>query len=470
MKYALLILLVLLLLGTPATLFFLSSSPVVEVTPTPKGLGVDNQIQVKVTSPHGMRFVTAVLTQGQARSVASKEEPADRWMFWKKHLAPTTQTLHVTAKKEQGFQGGPAKLVVEAASNDLRASSDTKSYDVFVSMEPPRLSVDDLEHIINQGGAELVTFTVSGYYTEAGVIVGNYRFRSFPMPGGKNENDRFCLFAFPWDTPADTRPLVFARNPGGQEVTAPFRVNLHPKKFRQRELDLSDEFLDKAVSEIDPGGTGDKLDRFLRINGEIRKQNNKTLADLRDQTEKRMLWTPPFQQLSNSKVEAFFADVRTYKYNGKKVDQQVHLGFDLSKVKQAPVVASNSGKVIWADRLGIYGNCVVVDHGYGLQSIYGHMSKIDVTKGQMVERGGELGRSGATGLAGGDHLHFSMQIDGVQVNPIEWWDAHWIKDRVLSKLSPPAASSAKPAEGAKEVPEVAPKQAGHTAKKHHKRR
>lgn len=468
MKYALLVVLALVLLGVPATLFFLSSAPVVAVTPPPKGLGVDNEIQVKVESPHGVRAVEAVVTQGQARSAANVEQPSDRLMFWKRHLPAATFALKVPAKKEQGFQAGPAKLTVQATANDLRGATDAKSYDVIISMEPPRLSVDDLEHIINQGGSELVTFTVSGYYTESGVVVGNYRFRSFPMPGGKSPDDRFCLFAFPWDVPADVHPLVYAKNPGGQEVTAPFRVKIHAKKFRKRELDLSDEFLEKAVADIDPGGTGDKLDRFLRINGALRKENNKTLADLREQTEQRFLWTPPFQQLSNSKVEAFFADVRTYKYNGRKVDEQVHLGFDLSKVKQAPVQASNAGKVVWADRLGIYGNCVVVDHGYGLQSIYGHLSKIEVQKGQMVARGAELGRSGSTGLAGGDHLHFSMQVDGVQVNPIEWWDAHWIKDRVLSKL--PVGGSA-PAAPANAEADAEPKDVGHkTAKKHRKRR
>ena len=137
------------------------------------------------------------------------------------------------------------------------------------------------------------------------------------------------------------------------------------------------------------------------------------------------------------------------------MDEQVHLGFDLSKVKEAPVVASNTGKVVYADRLGIYGNCVVLDHGFGLQSIYAHLSRIGVRKAQMVQRGEELGRSGATGLAGGDHLHFSMQIDGVQVNPVEWWDPHWIKDRVLSKIStsgqPRPTVQANPDDGPKSV-------------------
>ena len=107
------------------------------------------------------------------------------------------------------------------------------------------------------------------------------------------------------------------------------------------------------------------------------------------------------------------------------------------RLQHGPVLAANDGKVIWAEPLGIYGNCIVLDHGYGLQSIYGHLSQITVKEGAMVTRGQEMGRSGSTGLAGGDHLHFSMQVDGVQVNPIEWWDEHWITDHVRSRVKMP---------------------------------
>jgi len=92
--------------------------------------------------------------------------------------------------------------------------------------------------------------------------------------------------------------------------------------------------------------------------------------------------------------------------------------------------------------LGIYGNCIVVDHGYGLQSIYGHLSEIAVHQGDMVKRGQIMGKSGQTGMAGGDHIHFSMQLEGVQIEPKEWWDGHWIKDHVAKRvdLSGPAAA------------------------------
>jgi murein DD-endopeptidase MepM/ murein hydrolase activator NlpD len=180
--------------------------------------------------------------------------------------------------------------------------------------------------------------------------------------------------------------------------------------------------------------SGDLLERFLKINREMRKRNNQTLSDLRLKSEPRMLWSGSFLPLINSQVESVFADRRSYIYNGKKVDEQVHLGFDLAKVAHTPIPASNDGKILWAGDLGIYGNCIVIDHGFGLQSIYGHLSEIGVKVDDMVKRGQEIGKSGATGLAGGDHLHFSMQVDGVQVNPVEWWDEHWIHDRILSKL------------------------------------
>ena len=229
-------------------------------------------------------------------------------------------------------------------------------------------------------------------------------------------------------------PVVYAANGTGAQATATFWTKVTPKTFRSRDIQIDDKFLNRVVPAIDHLASGDLLERFLKINREMRKQNNQTLADLRLKSEPRMLWTGSFLPLINSQVESVFADRRSYIYNGKKVDEQVHLGFDLAKVAHTPIPASNDGKILWAGDLGIYGNCIVIDHGFGLQSIYGHLSEIGVKVDDMVKRGQEIGKSGATGMAGGDHLHFSMQVDGVQVNPVEWWDEHWIHDRILSKL------------------------------------
>jgi murein DD-endopeptidase MepM/ murein hydrolase activator NlpD len=390
-------------------------------------------VQVHIENSHGVRRITGVIEQGGSRyTVFDVHEAPHRLMFWRRHVAPQVKTFPVGKQQAPALHDGKAKLMIEAESNDLRGRVDSIESEVEIVTQPPRISADGAQHYINQGGSELVVFSPSGYVTDSGVRVGKYTFRSFPHPSQANQ--RFSLFAFPWDLPVETVPVAYARNPAGAEATARFWYKVFPKKFRARDLPIDDAFLDKVVNEIDPGGSGDLLARFLKINGEMRRKNNQTLADLRLKTAGKFLWSGPFLPLTNAAVESAFADKRSYIYKGKKVDEQVHLGFDLAVTLHVSVPAANDGRVVWADNLGIYGNCVVVDHGYGLQSIYGHLSELAVKPGDMVKKSQSLGKSGSTGLAGGDHLHFSMQVDGVQVSPIEWWDEHWIKDRILSKV------------------------------------
>jgi hypothetical protein len=433
MKTIVLALALLILVLFPLTLFLASSAPAVRIDPAVRVLGNETPVKVQVAANHGTRRLTAYIEQNNQRyRVYESTKPATRLWFWRNSTPPVEIVFPAGKKQAAALQDGKAKLVIEAVSNDLRGQEAIGTTDIEINTRPLTLAVDGAQHYMNQGGSELVTFTVGGYFTESGVRVGQYTFRSFELPGKPGE--RFSLFAFPWDVPADTIPIVYARNPTGSEVTGKFWFKLFPKKFRVRDLDLSDAFLEKVVNQIDRGGSGDLITRFLRINSDLRKQNNSTLSELRLKTEPKILWQGPFVQLGNSKVESQFADQRSYIYKGKKVDQQMHLGFDLSVTKNVHVVAANFGKVLYASDLGIYGNCVVIDHGYGLQSIYGHLSSIDVKPGDDVKKGQTIARSGATGLAGGDHLHYSMQVDGIQVNPVEWWDEHWIHDRILSKL------------------------------------
>lgn len=437
--------LLLILIGTPAILLFLSAPVAVDVQPVPAVVGPSSQFSVKVSGPHGARVIQAVLDQGSARTQAGLQRESNFWMFWRTKMAPAAYTFRLGADPKLGFKGGPARLTVQATSNDLRGQTTTRVFVVNINLDPPQISAHDERLYITQGGAALVVFNVSGYWTEAGVKVGNYRFRSYPVPGSKSPNERFCLFAWPWDVPATEQAAVFASNPAGVMATAGFPHEVKPRQWRQRKIALDDRFVSKALGELDPQGSGDPVERFLRINRQMRADNNRTLAGLRLQTAEQFLWSPPFKQMANTQVEALFADIRSYTYGGKSIDQQTHLGFDLSRVAHAPVEAANSGKVVFAGFLGIYGNCVVVDHGYGLQTIYAHMSEISVKPGDPVKLDQTLGRTGATGLAAGDHLHFSMQIDGVQVNPLEWWDARWIANRITAQLPSamvPAAASA----------------------------
>ena len=138
------------------------------------------------------------------------------------------------------------------------------------------------------------------------------------------------------------------------------------------------------------------MQRFVYINSVMRVANNKTLADLRLQTEPKFLWTGAFLPMVDSTVESRFADDRAYTWQGKKVDEQTHLGFDLAKLAHSPVPASNDGRVIWAQDLGIYGNCIVIDHGYGLQSVYGHFKRISGQERRHGQEGSQtIGKPGS---------------------------------------------------------------------------
>jgi murein DD-endopeptidase MepM/ murein hydrolase activator NlpD len=442
-------------------LFAMSTHTEVSVSPV-SAIGASTPVTVRLANPHGVRSVDAWVEQDGKRYTLFAENGPSRHLFWKRHEAPRRVTFQAGKDKAPELKEGKAKLVVEAVSNDLRGSTDSASSDVDVVLAPPRVMADGLQHYINQGGMELVEITPEGSWSEAGVRVGKYTFRSFPLPGRPGE--RFAMFAYPWDLADNVVPQVFARNQAGAEATATFWFKLFPKKFRARDFPVEDALMEKLVNSVDPTNAlapgKDLLGRFLFINGDLRRKNNQQLADLRFKTEEKILWNGPF--IHWGKEEANYADVRTYIYHGKKVDEQVHLGFDLSDTQTTPVKAANDGKVVWASDLGIFGNCVVLDHGYGLQSIYGHMREIDVKVGDMVQKGQKMGIEGQTGLAGGTHLHFGMQVDGVQVNPREWWDEHWIQDRIMSKLAPGGAETARAAMTGAAAP------APHKAK-HHKK-
>ncbi|HTA42098.1 MAG TPA: M23 family metallopeptidase [Bryobacteraceae bacterium] len=449
MKVIIAVIVVVLLLAVPGVLLLRSTGTAISVDPTVSTIGFETPVHLRLTNPHGLKSLSVVLQQdGKEYATTSQTKPVK-----------LDQTVKVGKQSTPALHDGKAQLIVKAVSNDFRGETDSKTFDVDVMTAPPHVVADGVQHYINQGGSEMAVFTPSGAWTEAGVRVGDHKFRSFPLPD--HPGQYFSLFAFSYNLPVDTPISVFASNPSGAEAKTTFWYKIFPKKFRASTIPLESMNIDRIVNQIDTQHKipGDLVQRFVDINSKMRIENNKTLADLRFQTEPKFLWTGAFLPMVDSTVESRFADDRTYTWMGKKVDEQTHLGFDLAKLAHSPIPASNDGKVIWAQDLGIYGNCIVLDHGFGLQTIYGHLSEFLVKKGDMVKKGQVIGKTGSTGLAGGDHLHFTMQVDGVQVNAVEWWDPHWVKDRILSKMGTELAST-------EEAPVAEHPAAAHKARKH----
>ena len=427
------------------------AGPSIEISKPAKFVGTSSPLEIAVGAPGAsltdLRVVLeqngqehTLFTLAEQKGAGVRQDGADRLVI----------TGSIGREQVPELKSGPAQLRATASRKvvyGIRTVTSRATREVQVRLERPRVSIVSTHHYINHGGSEMVVYRVSPEDAASGVVVGDVEYPGYPASGvtleGVRLSDpalRVAFFALLHDQDLNTPVRLFARDEAGNSGRADFDYRVFPKPFKRSRIQLDDKFLDRVVPAILEGTTeikpeGDSLAKFLAINGDLRRRNAEKIASFASQSSPELLWRGAvFHPFTNTAVESAFADHRTYVYKGREVDQQIHLGFDLASFTGTPIVAANRGKVLFADELGIYGNCVILDHGMGVQSLYAHLSSMDVQAGQVVDKEATLGRSGMTGLAGGDHLHFTMLVNGRMVNPVEWWDAHWIEDRILRKL------------------------------------
>jgi murein DD-endopeptidase MepM/ murein hydrolase activator NlpD len=394
--------------------------PAIDISKPAKYIGQSTPVDVAVTAPeaHLSKLQIVFEQNGKQTRLFALDAPGDAQI---KQEAADRVRVGRTISRETvpELKTGPARITVTAARkvlHGMRTVESSTTRDVQVRLERPTVAVLSTKHYVNLGGSEMVVYRASPADVESGIQVGDVTYPGYPASGAKVEGVQItdpavkvAFFALRFDQDLNTPMFAYARDEAGNAARAEFDHLAFPKPFKRSRIELNDQFLNRVVpsildttTEIKPDG--DLLQKFLAINGDLRHKNAEKIASMAQQSSPEMIWAGVvFHPFTNSAVEAAFADQRTYVYQGKEVDRQVHLGFDLAKVVNSPVVAANKGKVLYAAPLGIYGNCVILDHGMGVQSLYGHLSSIGVQVGQMV-------------------------------NPVEWWDAHWIQDRILRKL------------------------------------
>ncbi|MEQ9618594.1 MAG: M23 family metallopeptidase [Deltaproteobacteria bacterium] len=337
-----------------------------------------------------------------------------------------------------GIKDGPAELRVEAEDRSrikvFSGNKTTESRNLKLDLVPPAVDLISTEHYINHGGSGLVVYKTSPDVEISGVSVGDYFFPGYK--GNFSEDDVYLsFFAYPYNVEPDTNIVLIAEDAAGNRKTAAVPYRLKNINYRSSNINISEDFIENVMVPLaGESGQSDHREIFLKVNSELRKANDAKIKEVGSNSTGEIMWKGAFHQLSNSKVEANFADHRTYIYNEEPIDEQYHLGYDLAVTKRYPIEAANSGVVTHAGELGIYGNAVIIDHGMGVASLYGHMSTIDVNVGDKVKKKQVIGKTGQTGLAAGDHLHYGVYVNGVAVRPIEWWDNKWIKDNVLLKI------------------------------------
>ncbi len=390
----------------------------------------------------GLRTVALrVLSSSGSKTLMERSFPGD----FTSGGRTRNETLEVSLDAESlGLPDGEATLVVTARDWSLRDGLDgnasEESVPLTIDTVPPKLTVESGLTYVYRGGSGAVVYRVDGDTATHGVRVGDAFFAGQPLPDGKGgPGESVAIFAIPVESPADSDVKVVARDAAGNEAAAGFAVRIFDRQWGESPITLSQSFLENTVrplAEANGLAGRDLVESFQHVNEELRARNEERIRTIVADSSPTRYWKGGFEQLKNSKVTSRFAERRTYSFEGRPVSKAIHYGFDLASTGGAPVTSSNDGVVAFADDLGIYGNCVIIDHGLGIHSLYGHLAQIDVAAGQQVTKGQTLGRSGATGLAGGDHLHFAILVGGEYVDPLEWWDPKWVRSHIEWRLAP----------------------------------
>ncbi len=386
------------------------------------------------------RFWVALVKDGKEYTIASQDFNSAGPLTG--GMVNTETVILEFDSKKQGITDGKAVLRMAVWDYSWRNwGKGNQAYieqDVYIDTQSPRIDVLSRAHNINQGGSGLIIYKLSEPCAQSGVLVGDH---FFPGHSGYYSDSDIYLayFALRHNQGTDTKLMLKAVDNAGNESVSGFPNHINARKFRNDTINISDRFLDMKMpefrQEVPNGENLPVLEIFLYVNEKLRELNTKKVFDIAMITEPKMYWEGEFLRLPNSANRARFADHRSYMYKGQKIDSAFHMGIDLASVAQSPIPAANSGKVIFTGDVGIYGGTVLIDHGFGIVSLYGHMSSIDVSMDQMVAKGDIIGKTGLTGLAGGDHLHFGMLVHNTYVNPIEWWDGTWIKNNITDKIA-----------------------------------
>jgi murein DD-endopeptidase MepM/ murein hydrolase activator NlpD len=420
-------------------LFFEGEEPIVNLDQIGDHIGKKGIIRYSVIdTKSGLRNITISGTQDSVTKIlhtVTFPRASSTGMIGQ---SETAETVTFDTKKA-GFIDGPMRVTFEATDYSLRGwlqgNKTTINKEMTVDTVPPQLQILQSEKYISPGGAGIAIYRLSDTDCTSGVTI-NGRFHPGFLVGDGRTDTYIAYFALPYDAQKIENSMVSAVDSAGNETIAPFTTVYKGVTQKTDTITISDSFIGAKIPEFQqyyPEMKGELIDQYLYTNTILRDQNNKKISDLCRNPSPIRLWQGHFQRFAGS-PKAGFADHRSYMYGGKLIDNQVHLGVDIASTSRADVRAANKGKVVFADYLGIYGNMVMIDHGQGIFSLYSHLSQINVSPGNEVDKKSVIGLTGTTGMAGGDHLHFSVLVNGVFVMPKEWWDEHWIEVTIEAPL------------------------------------
>ena len=362
-------------------------------------------------------------------------------------IAPQTQIalelqpprmLHTLKEKS-------VKIVIQAKDiskwNYFRGNNATKELNLVIDKKRPMLSVISNSYSISRGGCALVIFRANDENLNEIYIQGNSGKKFKPQTFYENGN-YISLIAWPIIDPS-FKATVVATDKAGNIAKAHVPLYLIDKPYKVSNITLSDSFLGGKIADLaeefeETQGVDQPLEQFKIINEKVRYKNEKLIYELSSQVRDEKVDDFKIEKmypLRNGQVVAHFGDHRKYFYNNEYISESYHMGLDLASNAMAPIKAENPGEIVYADYNGLYGNMPMLYHGLGLYTIYGHCSSIAVSTGDVVAKGETIANTGTSGYAMGDHLHFGILVQGIEVRPQEWMDEQWIRLNVTDIIN-----------------------------------
>jgi murein DD-endopeptidase MepM/ murein hydrolase activator NlpD len=418
--------------GAGAVLFFEGEKPQIILKDNPEFVGSNSEIGFTITDlKSGLRSVRVVVKQDKKeKELFSAAYPRSGYIG---KIGPAEEKKIILFEpKKSGFTDGAAVIEIEAHDYSCRGffsgNETILKQNITIDTQPPKIDLLHNERTIKPGGSGIVIYRLSEDTVANGVQINTSFFPGFHV-GADKKDIYIAYFCLPYDATNLSAAQIIAKDRAGNRAVVSLGVTLLKTVQKSDQISIDDSFMNAKIPEFQqhyPEMTGDAREKYLYVNNTVRKNNNQKILSLCQTPFPERLWQGRFLRMPGS-PRAGYADHRTYVYKGEPFDKQVHLGVDIAQTERTEVKAANKGKIIFAEYLGIYGNTIILDHGQGIFSLYSHLSEFSTTVGEVVPEGRVIARTGHTGMAGGDHLHFAMLVHGIFVTPIEWWDPHWLE-------------------------------------------
>lgn len=347
---------------------------------------------------------------------------------------------------ETVYDGAEALLKVEAFDtskwNFFMGNKLDVEFKFKIDKKAPIINVIGNSYSIMRGGSAIAIVEIKDEHLKDKAIYFNSKERFELIPFYK-PNFYMAIIAWPITMESFEKFDLVAVDKAGNSVMT--KIPFYLKKYREKNdsLKISDEFIQRVSKNV-LIESGEKVpteaqEIFIKTNRELRAKNVNHIKEItKEKMSKEMknIWDiKTFDRLPASMTVAGFGEKRKYTYNDVQIDEAWHLGNDWASIKKAKIFTTNAGKVIFSNYLGIYGDTLIVDHGFGLATLYAHTSQANVKVNDQVKAGDYIANTGSTGAVFGDHLHFGVLVQGIEVNPNEWLSKQWIVDNVTNVIN-----------------------------------